>query len=381
MEPMAEIQGTVEAGFEAVRDALADNLDSGADVGACAAVVLDGRMVVDIWGGHVDEARTRSWERDTIINVYSTTKTMANLCALVLADRGELELHAPVARYWPEFKDAGKEGIEVRHLLGHSSGLSGWQEPMEVNDLYDWEKAISLLAAQEPWWEPGTANGYHALTQGYLVGEVVRRITARSIGQFFADEIAGPLGADFYIGTPAECDDRVARVIPPPPLPIDESTKDSIAYRTLTNPRLTAEESWTAEWRRSEIPAAGGHGNARSVATVQAALACGGEMNDYRLLSDAGCEAVFEEVSRTTDLVLGVPLRMGMGYGLNSDELPIGPNPRTCFWGGWGGSLVVIDQDARMVVAYVMNKMGEGTLGDMRGAGIAMAAFDALANQ
>jgi CubicO group peptidase (beta-lactamase class C family) len=303
---------------------------------------------------------------------------MAALCALVLADRDELDFQAPVAQYWPEFKANGKEGVEVRHLLSHSAGLSGWQEPMQPTDLYDWEKATSLLAAQEPWWEPGTANGYHAITQGYLVGEVVRRITGQSIGAFFASEIAGPLGADFHIGTAAEHDGRVARVIPPPPLPTEGLDPESVAVRTLTNPPLSAEQSWAVDWRRSEIPAAGGHGNARSVATVQSVLACGGEVNGVRLLSEAGCEAVLEEVSYTPDLVLGVPLRFGMGYGLTSPDTPLGPNPRTCFWGGWGGSLILVDFDARMVIAYVMNKMGEGTLGDFRGAGIAFAAYTGL---
>jgi len=375
---MAEIQGSVEPGFEGVRDALSANLDSGADVGAGVAVMVDGKTVVDIWGGHRDEARSEPWERDTIINVWSTTKTMAALCALVLADRGELDFHSPVARYWPEFKENGKEGVEVAHVLSHSSGLSGWQEPMQPSDLYDWDKATSLLAAQEPWWEPGTASGYHAITQGYLVGEIVRRITGRSVGAFFDDEIAGPLGADFHIGTGAEHDERVARVVPPPPLPTEGLDPESVAVRTLTNPMLSAEQSWEVDWRRSEIPAAGGHGNARSVATIQSVLACGGEVNGVRLLSEAGCQAVLEEMSYTTDLVLGVRLRFGMGYGLNSADTPLGPNPRTCFWGGWGGSLVLVDLDRRMVVAYVMNKMGEGTLGDFRGAGIAFAAYAGL---
>ncbi|MDA0365193.1 MAG: serine hydrolase, partial [Chloroflexi bacterium] len=156
----------------------------------------------DLWSGFADEARTRPWERDTIINVYSTTKTMTALCALMLADRGELDLHAPVARYWPEFAQNGKGAIEVRHLLSHSSGLSGWEQPLTVHDLYDWEKATTLLAAQAPWWEPGTASGYHSLTQGYLVGEVIRRVSGRSPGTFFREEVAEPLGADFHIGLP-----------------------------------------------------------------------------------------------------------------------------------------------------------------------------------
>jgi len=377
---MAEIHGEFDPRFQGVRDALASNLDQGLDVGASVAVAIDGAPVVDVWGGYTDEAKTVPWQRDTIINVWSTTKTMAALCALLLADRGELEFDAPVARYWPEFKAAGKEGVEVRHLLSHTAGLSGWQEPMAPEDLYDWERATSLLAAQAPWWEPGTASGYHAVTQGYLVGEVVRRITGQTIGSFFAHELAGPLGADFHIGTGPEHDARVAKVIPPPPLNIAGVDPDSIAIRTLSNPPLSAEQSWEVAWRRAEIPAAGGHGNARSVAAVQSLLACSGEVNGTRFMSPAGCEAVLREQSYTPDLVLGLPIRFGLGYGLTSADMPLSPNPRACFWGGWGGSLVIVDLDARMVIAYVMNKMGEGTLGDLRGASIAFAAFAGLAN-
>ncbi|MEY2406906.1 MAG: hypothetical protein QOG39_1822 [Acidimicrobiaceae bacterium] len=374
---MAEVEGTFDDRFAAVRDALSANLDSGADVGASVAVVLDGEPVVDIWGGSIDEAGQHPWERDTIINVWSTTKTMTFVCALMLADRGELDLHAPVARYWPEFAANGKDGIEVRHLLSHSAGLSGWQEPMAEEDLYDWELATSRLAAQAPLWEPGTASGYHAITQGYLIGEVVRRVTGESIGTFFAKEVAGPLGADFHIGLDAEHDDRVALVTPPPPLEIPDAPSEVVS-KTFTNPMLRAAQSWEIPWRRAEIPAAGGHGNARSVAAVQAVIACGGEVGGTRLLSEAGCHRIFEEQSNGTDLVLGVPIRFGMGYGLPSDLLPLGPNPNTCFWGGWGGSLVLVDLDARLVISYVMNRMGAGTLGDERGLSIAAAAYSSL---
>jgi CubicO group peptidase (beta-lactamase class C family) len=211
---MADINGTCDPRFDSVKAAFAQNFDQGLDVGASVAVVLEGELVVDLWGGYVDEAKTTPWERDTIINVWSTTKTMTALCALILADRGELDLYGKVTRYWPEFAAAGKEDVEVRHLMAHTAGLSGWQEPVAPEDLYDWEKCTSLLAAQAPWWEPGTASGYHAITQGYLVGEVVRRVAGESVGTFFAKEVAGPLGADFHIGTPAECDDRIALVIP-----------------------------------------------------------------------------------------------------------------------------------------------------------------------
>jgi CubicO group peptidase (beta-lactamase class C family) len=378
---MAEIDGFCDDRFQAVRQVLSTNLDSGADLGASVAISLDGELVVDMWGGWADQARTQPWQRDTITNVWSTTKTMAALCALMLADRGEIDFDAPVAKYWPEFAAEGKEGVCVRHLMSHTAGLPGWTAPMAPEDLYDWEKATSALAAQAPWWEPGTKSGYHALTQGYLVGEVCRRVTGQSLGTFFAQEVAGPLKADFHIGLPAEHDRRVSPVVPPvTPLVAPEGlAPDSIAVRALSNPLVGAEQSWEEGWRRAEIPAANGHGNARSVAMIQGAVACSGEVGGVRLLSPEGVNAIFRVQARGVDLVLGAPLCLGIGYGLNSDEMPISPNPRTCFWGGWGGSVVLVDVDARMVVAYMMNKMGEGTLGDDRGIGVILNAYAGLA--
>lgn len=379
MTTATEIHGVCDDRFASVRDAMSSNFEQGLDVGASVAITVDGELVVDLWGGHTDEAHTAPWERDTITNVWSTTKTMTALCALILADSGGIDLHAPVARYWPEFAAGGKDRVEVRHLLGHTSGLSGWQEPITFETLYDWERSTSLLAAQEPWWEPGSASGYHAITQGHLVGEVIRRATGQTVGQFFAAEVAGPLGADFHIGLDPSHFARIANVIPPPPLPLGDADPSSVAVRTLANPPLDAAVAWTDGWRRAEIPAANGHGNARSVATIQSILACGGEVGGRRYLSPEGCAAVFEEQARGTDLVLGIPVRLGMGYGLNSPELPMSNNERVCFWGGWGGSLIVVDLDARMTIAYMMNRMGEGTVGDARGAGIVTAAYASLA--
>ncbi len=375
---MVQLSGSCDERFLAVRRAFEANFERGLDVGASVAVYLDGEPVVDLWGGFLDESRQEPWLEDTIINVWSTTKTMTALCALMLADAGELDFAAPVARYWPEFADAGKEAVEVRHLMGHTAGLPGWSEPMAVEDLYDWEKATSLLAAQEPWWPPGSASGYHAVTQGYLVGEVVRRVSGRSVGRFFAEEIAGPLGADFYIGTPPEADERVALVIPPENMPsLADLPGDSLVVRTLGNPPLDGASSWSIPWRRAEIPAGGGHGNARSVAAVHSVIACGGEARGVRLLSGEGCERIFEEQSNGTDLVLGVPVRFGMGFGLSGEMVPAGP--RTYFWGGWGGSLVIADLDTRLCVAYVMNRMESGLVGDDRGASVVLAAAAAMA--
>jgi CubicO group peptidase (beta-lactamase class C family) len=375
---MADIQGTWDQKYEGVATTLAKSLDDGGDVGASVAVMVDGEPVVDIWGGFVDEAKTTPWEEDTIINVWSTTKTMTFLCALMLADRGELDFHAPVATYWPEFAAGGKEAVEVRHLMGHTAGLAGWTEPLEDEDLADWEKCTSMLAAQEPWWEPGTASGYHAVTQGYLIGEVVRRITGASIGTWFADEVAGPLGADFHIGLPASEDGRVAPVIPPPPVDPRALGASDFALRALGNPVLDATVSHNAWWRRAEIPAANGQGNARSVTTVQSIISGGGEARGVRLLSEKACDAIFEEQAHGKDLVLGIPIRFGMGYGLSTDIMPLGP--RACYWGGYGGSLIIMDQQARLTVSYVMNRMESGLVGDLRGANIVMAAVMGMAD-
>ena len=370
----AEVHGDCDERYAAVRTVLENNLASGADVGASVAVYVDGEPVVDIWGGYTDETKSSPWQRDTIVNVYSTTKTMTALSALVLADAGELDFDAPVSTYWPEFAAAGKESVQVRHLMSHTAGLSGWAEPMEATDLYDWEKATSLLAAQEPWWTPGTASGYHAVTQGYLVGEVVRRITGQTLGTFFAKHIAEPLGADFHIGLDAADDSRVATLLPPPPLTqqMGDLPADSVIRRTFTNPTVEVAATQTREWRAAEIPAANGHGNARSVAAVQSVLACGGEARGVRLLSEPGCNRVFEEQSNGTDLVLGIPVRFGMGYGLASEAMPLGP--RTAFWGGYGGSVIVVDLDLRIAVAYVMNRMEAGLVGDTRGMEVVQAA-------
>jgi CubicO group peptidase (beta-lactamase class C family) len=374
---MADIDGTCDARFEGVRTALSASLDSGADVGASVAIYLHGEPVVDIWGGYVDEAKSAPWERDTITNVWSTTKTMTFVCALILADRGLLDFHAPVATYWPEFAAAGKEAVEVRHLMGHTAGLSGWEAPLEGPQLADWELCTSLLAAQAPWWEPGTASGYHALTQGFLIGEVVRRITGESIGAWFTREVAKPLEADFFIGLPESEDRRVSNVIPPPPINTEGMEITEILMKTFMNPPLDANMAHEAWWRRAEIPAANGQGNARSVAAVQSVIAGKGQSAGTRLLSAAGTDAIFEEQANGTDLVLGLPTRFGMGYGLAGEAMPLGP--RACYWGGYGGSLIVVDQDADVAIAYMMNRMESGVVGDERGATILAEAMKGLA--
>jgi CubicO group peptidase (beta-lactamase class C family) len=382
---MVDISGQCDAPFGAVKDAFAANFVEHGDVGASVALVRHGELVVDLWGGHLDVERTTPWQRDTIINVWSTTKTMSCLSLLVLASRGLVDVDAPVARYWPDFAAAGKGDVLVRHLLSHTAGLAGWDVRLEPTDLYDWDRVTALLAEQASWWEPGSKSGYHAVSQGNLVGEIVRRVDGRSVGQFFAQEIAEPLGADFHIGTGPEHDHRVAKVIPVPPLVFGSAAgtavpdRNSIPYRAA-NPRLVAEQSWDIAWRRAEIPAAGGHGNARSVAIAQSVVSTGGSVGGVSLLTPAVIERIFDVQAAGRDLVLGIGVTFGVGYGLNSPRNPISPNPHVCYWGGWGGSLVVNDVDAGFTLAYVMNRMGEGTVGDDRAHSILRAVYASLAS-
>jgi len=378
---MADISGTIkDQRFEKMALLLADSIDSGGDVGASVSVTLDGETVVDIWGGHADEAKTIEWQQDTITNVWSTTKTMTFLSMLLLVERGKLNFYEPVATYWPEFAQNGKTAIQVRHLMGHTSGVSAWEQPVVVEDLYDWEKSTSMLAAQAPWWEPGTASGYHALNQGHLLGEVLRRIDGRMLGDFFAEEIATPLNADFHIGLAESEFGRIANVIPPEALPIDLSTVDltSIPIKTFTGPAPDASVSWETEWRQACIGAANGHGNARSVARVQAIVANGGQVDDVKLLSPETIDQIFDEQAHGTDQVLGLPVRFGMGYAMPSEGAPYLPDGKIAYWGGWGGSSIVVDTERNMTVAYMMNRMDAGLTGDFRSINLTKAAYEAV---
>ncbi|QNE17823.1 beta-lactamase family protein [Kribbella qitaiheensis] len=362
---MGDLHGSCDDQFEAVRDLLATSLDA-KDVGASVAVYVGDEPVVDLWGGYADAARSRPWERDTITCVWSTTKTMSALTVLVLADRGLLDLDAPVSTYWPEFGAAGKEKVLLRHVLGHTAGLPTWSEPLRTEQLYDWSTMTTLLAEQAPSSEPGAVGAYHSITQGFLIGEVVRRATGHSLSTFFAEEVAGPLGADFQLVVRPEDDHRVAETIPAP------IRAPELLTRGDGNPPVPAEVANTEAWRRADIPSVSGFGNARSVAAVQSVLACGGQARGVRLLSKAGAERVLEQQFLGVDEVLGRQIRFGMGYSVQG---------RTCSWGGWGGSLVLVDLDTQLTVAYVMNQMlEESTLGDDRGLEIVMAAYEGLMN-
>jgi CubicO group peptidase (beta-lactamase class C family) len=353
---MSEIQGEYDHRFSALRDLFQENLDAGEDLGASIAVVRNGVFLVDLWGGWVDIEHGMPWVKDTVTATWSVTKTMTALAALVLVDRGELDVYAPVARYWPEFAANGKADIEVRHLLSHTSGISGWERPFKYDEVYDWDRSTSFLAAQAPWWEPGSASGYHATSFGHLVGEVVRRITGSSIGRFFADEIAGPLGADFHIGLPERDFPRFPtssfRAIR-----FRRSRSRSRSIPTACRPRPPARRS--TKWRRRQpmpgvarrsLPITGTatrdpwHGSSRSSPTAARSTVSG-------CCHQEPFELIFDQQSDGVDLAVGLPARFGIGYGLpHPDLVPYIPDGRCCFWFGWGGAIVVNDLDRQMTL-------------------------------
>jgi CubicO group peptidase (beta-lactamase class C family) len=384
IESVSEVQvnGVCPDRFERVREAFVGNFITRGDLGASAAVYLHGEPVVDIWAGHFDAARTRPWESDTIVNTFSTTKTMTALCMLILADRGELDLDAPVSRYWPEFAQNGKSGVLVKHFLSHAAGLPGWDEPLTLEQQCDVPYATKLLEKQAPWWKPGTAIGYHPISFGHLNGEVVRRITGQSLGAFFRSEVAGPLGGDYHIGTGPECDRRVTAMVQTmtPRMP---QNNGSIHDRAFFNPYIMPQDSAKLCWRRAELGGSSGHGNARSVAAIQSVLSNGGEARGVRLLSRTGAERAMELQAIGVDLVCGYELHWALGFALASpivDQIYGGRlyGRRIAFWGGSGGSICFNDFDLGMTVAYVMNKHEEHGGVDQRGADIIMAAYDSV---
>ncbi len=366
MQATVNIEGHCDPRFRAVEDAFRENFDK-YEVGASVAVLADGETVVDLWGGHMDAAHTKPWERDTIVNVWSTTKGITATCIHRLVDQGWLDLEAPVAKYWPEFAQAGKETLPVRYLLSHQAGLPAIREPLPPGSAFDWDVMTAALARQEPWWEPGTKHGYHAFTYGWLLGEVLRRITGETLDTYFRKQIAEPLGLDFHIGLAPEHDVRTAETISAElPQPgetnfVLEMLKDpqSMPFKVLANPPdlFTPGVVNTREWRAAEIPAANGHGNARSIARLYGALARDGELDGVRVLSPQAIARAIEVQATGPDAVMGLPLHMALGWVVSSPEAPLGPNPRAFGHGGAGGSLGFADLDARVGFGCAMNKM------------------------
>ena len=359
------LQGHCDPRFDKVAEALAEEITGGEEVGAAIAIDIDGELVVDIWGGYADAAKTVPWAQDTIVNVFSSTKNITALAGLMLIDRGLVEATAPVAKYWPEFAANGKQDIEFRHLLSHSSGLSGWDLPFTNEDMYDWDKSTAALAAQAPWWEPGTASGYHALTYGHLIGEVLRRVTGKTLKEFVRDEIAGPLDADFQIGARTEDTGRIADIIPatePLDLPPFDQLPE-VMVKTLIGPPPDPNLANTAAWRRRR------HGCGQRARECQVAgpHSVGNIVGRHRERCPAAAAQHRRDDLRRADRrarrrAAGHPVRRGLGFGLPQLEtFPFVPEGKICFWGGWGGSWETMNPDHRATAAYVMNKMARAS--------------------
>jgi CubicO group peptidase (beta-lactamase class C family) len=359
-----EIKGTVEPGFEKVKEAFAANW-LGYEVGAACSVVVQGKKVVDLWGGWLDTEFKTPWREDTLVNVYSTTKGMGSLAMAILADEGKLDYTARVVKYWPEFGANGKENITVAQLLSHQAGLCGLTQKLTIEDLYDWDKMVNLLAAAKPLWEPGKACGYHAVTWGYFPGELIRRITGKTLGAYFREKVTVPLKADFFIGLPDSEMSRTtymiganrARVAVKPP---DPAAKMPEIYPiALLNPDIRPfKDASSTAWRKAEIAAANGQANARGVARIYGMLANGGEIDGIRIISKKGIEnALIQEVDgREPNLVTGRNSRFARGFSLNSEGL-YGKNPDAFGHAGAGGSLGFADPAANIGFGYVMNQM------------------------
>ena len=337
------------------------------EVGASLCVVREGEVVVDIWAGHADAERTRSWEENTIANIYSSTKGVAAAAAAMLVDRGQLDVDAPVVEYWPEFGQNGKEAITVAQLLTHEAGLVGVDEELPDGAVLDWDVMVGALERQAPMWSPGAGMGYHAITYGWLVGEVIRRIDGRGCGQFVREEIATPLGVDCFIGLPASEDARTADLLAAPgAAPIGAGPDpDSLAGKALglAGPRLAGAVN-SREWRAAELPAANGTSNARALAAIYGALANGGG----GLMSAESVSASAAERVSAEDKVLGFEVRRALGYILSTPggRYEWGPNLNTFGHSGAGGSLGFADPEAKVGFGYVMNQMSAGLGADPR---------------
>jgi CubicO group peptidase (beta-lactamase class C family) len=366
-----QAQGRCDPAFRRVGDAFVENFAAHDEVGASACVIVDGRVVVDLWGGWADVARTQPWQADTLVNVYSVGKGLTGLIAARLVGLGSLDVTAPVTRYWPEFAadgTLGKEATTVAHLLSHQAGLPAIRHRLPPDAMYDHDLMARALAAEAPWWEPGKEHGYHVNTFGFLVGEVIRRVTGKSVGTLLRHDVAGPLDADVHIGLPAPEHGRVAQLIQPEaPPPSDEepgglSDEELMTYNAHFNPSGLSGVGVvnTPAWRMAEVPGTNAHASARGVARVYAALAAGGRLDGLEIVDPGALAAATTEQVYGVDRILRAPTRYGLGFQLTHPERPFGPNPRSFGHHGAGGSLGFCDPDAGVAFAYVMNRTERG---------------------
>ncbi|MCX5422506.1 serine hydrolase domain-containing protein [Streptomyces sp. NBC_00078] len=390
---MTTIHGEVAAGFEPVREAFAANFSQHGDIGAAVCVYQYGRPVVDLWGGIADPETGRPWTRDTLQLVYSATKGATTTAAHMLAERGALDLDAPVAKYWPEFAANGKADIPVRWLLSHQAGLIALDQPVPLNEALDWHPMAAALAAQRPLWTPGTAHGYHGRTWGWLVGEVIRRVSGQPPGRYFADEITAPLGLDFFIGLPARERDRVSRMVYQRPAvdlttvpaeSVPEELREQVAaWRdpesfsnrayTVTDPAEIDFDS--PEVQAAELPASNGISTAHGLARMYAALI--GEVDGVRLLTSETLASATKEQASGKDQVMLIPSRFSSGYMLPTETNPmVGPN--SFGHTGRGGSLGFADPNHGIAFGYAMNNIIGGP-NDLRATSLVDAVRKSLA--
>lgn len=385
---MASIGGTVDPRFEGVRRAFETNFTERGDIGACVSVVIDGRRVVDLWGGFMDAARRKPWQEDTVVNVWSLGKAMSALTLLTLMDEGKCGPDDPVARYWPEFAREDKASVTFRQLMSHQAGLCAVATPLPKDAFLDWDRMTNALAAQRPWWRPGAGHGYHTNTFGFLLGEPIRRLTGRPLREVFAERICARLAVDFYMGVPSEALDRCADLVTAPrpesavrtdAASIDDADPHLGEMRQCiyNNPSLSHYDFNSRAWRQAEFPSTNPQSNARAVATIfgeLAAIAAG--VKDGVLGRDTLAQAL-EVNSDGEDLNLQRPTRFGLGFQLTQAVRPMGPNPRAFGHYGNGGHLGFADPDARLGFAYHMNHQGYAWR-DPRNLALVDAVYDAL---
>jgi CubicO group peptidase (beta-lactamase class C family) len=370
------VGGRCSSRFESVRAAFVENFEKHGELGAAFAVVFDGELVVDLWGGYADAGRTRPWSADVLTNVWSTTKGLAAVCFAILADRGRFSYDDRVAMYWPEFAAAGKARITIAQLLSHQAGLCGFEQPVTLGDVYNQELAERMLAHQAPLWEPGTQCGYHALTIGVLANALFKRIDGRTLASFVREELAAAHALDLYIGLPADADQRASEIV----TLVQFSSTDANAplSRTqelaLANPVLDPLVANSDAWRRSPIPSVNGFAGATALAQLYGAFANDGMLKGRRLLGQEAIEASTRLRVAGEDLVLGLEARWAAGFLRNRHGI-YGDNDSAFGHSGWGGSFAFADPQRRLGVAYVMNAMGPNLIGDPRGLALVSAVL------
>ncbi len=381
------IHGWNDPRFDAVRTAFEENFASADEIGAAVAVYVNGEPVVDLWGGWYALDRKREWDRNTLVNVFSSTKGLVAFCANRLVEQGRLDLDAPVARYWPEFAQAGKADVPVRMLLNHQAGIAAVRRPLVLEDYFNWDTVTTALAEQEPWWTPGEQHGYHAMTFGWLVGEVIRRVDGRTVGQYFREEFAAPLDLDAHIGTGPEFDARISSVIEPQ---ADFATgpsdafgeHGSVGFNAIYNPPIFnpggPAVASRRDWKAAEIPAANGHATARALARIYGGAVNGGEIDGVHVINPETLARGVSVESNGQDAILPVPTKFGLGWGLMGEATPFGADRRAFGHGGAGGSLGFGDLDGGIGFGYVMNRMGADAVGDLRAFTLLSAVYESL---